>query len=216
MSFKLEQIEIGPMKNFLYLIIDEPTQKTLIVDPAWDFRGIKSVIEQHSLLVCGMVVTHAHYDHTNAITELLSLYDVPVYANQNEIPYSQSSNGIVGDLGNTVKAVSSEETLRLGETLVKFLHTPGHTPGSQCVLVGSKLITGDTLFIGGCGRTDLPGGDPLQLHKSLQQLAHMPSELVICPGHDYGTSPTRSLVDEIQHNPYLQMSNEAQFLNAVS
>jgi glyoxylase-like metal-dependent hydrolase (beta-lactamase superfamily II) len=215
MSFLLKQFEIGPMQNFGYLIGDQKTKQALIVDPAWDPTKIAAEAQEGGFKIAGFIITHAHYDHVNAIDPLLFKFDVPVYANKEEITYAKSGNSIVGDLGRTAKAVEGGETLQLGDTVITFLHTPGHTPGSQCIRVGNQLVTGDTLFIGGCGRSDLPGGDPATLFKSLKKIASLPVDLEICPGHDYGDVPKRLLKDELQKNPYLRLRDENSFVDAV-
>ena len=210
------QFPIGPMANFGYLIGDPRTKEAIVVDPAWSPEEIFKVAAAENLRLVGMAVTHAHFDHSNAIELLLHKIDVPVYANADEVPYAKSGTNIVGDLGRTVKTVRGGEKIKIGDTEIEFLHTPGHTPGSQCLRVENKLITGDTLFIGGCGRSDLPGGNAPLLFKTLRKLAAMPGELTVCPGHDYGAAPTRLLRDEIAHNPYLKMTSEDAFLDAVS
>lgn len=211
-----KQFDIGPMQNFGYLIGDDKTKEALIVDPAWAADGLLKLAEKEGYKVAGLVITHAHYDHTNAIEDLLGKIDVPVYANENEITYAKSGNSIVGKLGRTAKGMKGGEEIKLGDTVVSLLHTPGHTPGSQCLRVGKYLVTGDTLFVGGCGRSDLPGGDAATLFKSLQKIAQLPSDLTIYPGHDYGVVKSRSLQDERADNPYLKMKDEEQFLEAVS
>jgi glyoxylase-like metal-dependent hydrolase (beta-lactamase superfamily II) len=157
-----------------------------------------------------------HHDHTNAILDILKKHDIPVYANKNEIPFSKSGNRIVGELGSTAKALEGGDKIKLGDTEIEVLHTPGHTPGSQCLRLGNNLITGDTLFIGGCGRSDLPGGDAATLFESLKKIRTLPSNLQICPGHDYGDVPERPLSEEIAANPYLQMQDVQTFLEAVT
>jgi hydroxyacylglutathione hydrolase len=213
--FVLKQFPIGPMQNFGYLIGDAATKKALVVDPAWSVPEITKVAAEAGFSIAALAVTHAHFDHTNAIETLLGSVDVPVYAHADEIPYARSGTNIVGDLGRTVKAVGGSEKIRIGETEIEFLHTPGHTPGSMCLRVGDHLITGDTLFIGGCGRSDLPGGNPSQLFRTLQKLAALPPALEICPGHDYGQAPRRVLADEIKVNPYLRLKDENAFIDAV-
>jgi len=203
MALLLRQFSIGPMANFGYLIGDDRTRECIVVDPAWSPEEIFKAAADDGLTIIGMAVTHAHYDHTNAIDLLLHKIDVPVYANANEIPYALSGTNIVGDLGRTVKAVNGSDRIKVGDVEIEFLHTPGHTPGSQCLRVGDHLITGDTLFIGGCGRADLPGGHLPTLQRSLRKLAGLPGHLEICPGHDYGTVTRRTLRDEIPNNPYL-------------
>ena len=216
MTFQVKQFDIGPMQNFGYMIADQASKTALMIDPAWEPDTILKLVEQNGWTLAGLAITHAHYDHTNAILELMKRVDVPVYANKNEVPYSKMANGIVRGLGDSVKPLEGNDTVQLGETTVTFLHTPGHTPGSQCIRVGDYLITGDTLFVGGCGRSDLPGGDATTLFKSLRKIASLPPQLTICPGHDYGEVKQRTLKDEIQANPYLQMTEDTDFLNAVS
>lgn len=215
MTFVLKQFEIGPMQNFGYLIGDEKSKQALIVDPAWDPAKLEDLLKKEGYALAGLAITHAHYDHVNAIEVLLYKFDVPVYANKNEIGYAKSGNSIVGDLGRTAKGMDGGDTIKLGDTSIELLHTPGHTPGSQCLRVGNHLITGDTLFMGGCGRTDLPGGDPALLFKSLKRIAALPADLEVCPGHDYGDAPRRRLADEIKINPYLRLSDEDSFVDAV-
>jgi glyoxylase-like metal-dependent hydrolase (beta-lactamase superfamily II) len=204
------------MQNFGYLIGDDTTRRALIVDPAWDPTQLLKIAADGNWTIAGFIITHAHYDHVNAIDPLLFKLDVPVYANKAEIPYSNSSAGIVGDLGRTVKGMNGGDVIELGDTEIKLLHTPGHTPGSQCVQVGNHLITGDTLFIGGCGRADLPGGDAGTLYKSLQKIAQLPGDLEVCPGHDYGDAPRRLLRDEMKINPYLRLRDEDDFVTNMS
>ena len=216
MPYTLKQFEIGPMQNFSYVIGDEKTKDAFVVDPAWQADTIVKTVEEAGFKLKGLLVSHAHYDHTNAILDLLKKFDIPVYANANEVGYSQLGTSIVGKLGNTVKPMQADDSVMLGETKVNFLHTPGHTPGSQCILVGNHLITGDTLFIGGCGRSDLPGGDAPTPFKSLKKISGLSPQLEICPGHDYGFVPRRFLGDEIKDNPYLKMSSEEEFITTIS
>ena len=217
MPFVLKQFPIGPMQNFGYLIGDVSSKKALLIDPAWSPPELKKVAADAGFTIAAMAVTHAHFDHTNAVDTMLTLIDVPVYAHPDEIAYAKSGVNIVGDLGSTVKPVASSgsEKIRLGETEIEFLHTPGHTPGSLCVRVGDHLITGDTLFIGGCGRSDLPGGNPSLLFRTLRSIAKLPPQLEVCPGHDYGQAPRRLLSEELKINPYLRMKDQDSFIDAV-
>jgi glyoxylase-like metal-dependent hydrolase (beta-lactamase superfamily II) len=96
--------------------------------------------------------------------------------------------------------------MRLGKIEISFLHTPGHTPGSQCLKVGERLVTGDTLFIGGCGRVDLPNSDPQEMAQSLRRLSGLPAETVIWPGHNYAADPSATLGRELRNNPYLKLA----------
>ncbi len=203
------------MQNFGYLIGDVATKKAMLVDPAWSPPELMKVAADAGFTVAALAITHAHFDHTNAVDTLLERIDVPVYAHADEIVYAKSGTNIVGDLGRTVKAVAGSEKVKLGETEIEFLHTPGHTPGSVCLRVGDHLITGDTLFIGGCGRTDLPGGNPGQLFRTLQKLGQLSPTLEVCPGHDYGQVPRRALGEELKLNPYLRLKDEDSFIDSL-
>lgn len=216
MALILKQFPIGPMANFGYLIGDDRTREAMLVDPAWSPPEIFKIAADADLRITAMAITHAHFDHTNAIDLILDKLDIPLYAQPEEIAYAKSGTNIVGDLGRTVKPVQAGEKLLLGDTEIEFLHTPGHTPGSQCLKVGDHLLTGDTLFIGGCGRSDLPGGNAAVLYKTLQRLARLPGDLEVCPGHDYGSAPRRRLAEEVLHNPYLTMGDETTFVGAVT
>lgn len=212
----IKQFEIGPMKNFSYLIGDESTKKAFVVDPAWDPDGIVKNLRAGGFTLAGLLVTHAHYDHTNAILDLLKIHDVPVYANKHEVAYAASGASIVGDLGRTVKPVEGGDKIKLGETEIEFLHTPGHTPGSQCFLVNDRLVSGDTLFIDSCGRVDLPGGNPEEMYASLtQRLMALPDETLLFPGHNYARAKSSTLGDQRKSNPYLQFQSLSQFLRAM-
>lgn len=215
MPFVVKQFPIGPMQNFGYLIGDVSTKKAIVVDPAWSVPAIQKVADADGFAITGLAITHAHFDHTNAIETFLETLDIPVYAHPDEIAYAKSGSNIVGDLGKTTRPVAGSEKVMVGETEIEFLHVPGHTPGSVLLKVGDKLITGDTLFIGGCGRTDLPGGNPVQLFHSLRKIAGLPPTLEVCPGHDYGQVPRRTLADELKVNPYLRVTDQDAFIDAV-
>lgn len=214
-SFTLLQFPIGQMQNFGYLIGDNKTREAVIVDPAWDPAQLLKIAADGNWKLAGFIITHAHYDHVNAIEPLLFKVDVPVYANKAEIPYANSGNYVVGDLGRTAKGMDGGDVIQLGDTPITLLHTPGHTPGSQCVKAGNHLLTGDTLFIGGCGRADLPGGDAPTLLKSLQKIATLSGDLEVCPGHDYGDAPRRFLRDEMKVNPYLRIQDKDEFVASL-
>jgi glyoxylase-like metal-dependent hydrolase (beta-lactamase superfamily II) len=211
----LKRFNVGPMQNFCYMIGDEKTKQALVLDPAWAPDTITGMVEKNGFKLSGLIVSHAHYDHTNAIEILLQKFDVPVYAQKEEVEYAKTGNAIVGDLGDTAKKMNDGDVITLGETTLRLIHTPGHTPGSQCIEVANTLLTGDTLFIGGCGRSDLPGGNPELLFKSLGKIAKLRPDVRVCPGHDYGEVPERTLGEELKLNPYLRMNDESQFLEAM-
>lgn len=140
-------------------------------------------------------MTHTHFDHCNAAEELARKIGAPVYVHESE----------AGDLpeGLDVRKTRQGETIKIAGIDIRCIHTPGHTPGSQSFLVGDALFTGDTLFVDGCGRVDLPGSSPKEMVRSLASLAKLPDNIIIYPGHDYGPKPTSTIGDQKKSNPYL-------------
>lgn len=204
----------GQMANFMYLLGDPDSRQALIVDPAWDVDSLLEVARQDDYRIVGALVTHYHPDHVGGdlwgvqvegVTRLLETEAVPLYVNKNEAEGLKQVTG-VGD--TDLKKVDDGETLELGALSIGFLHTPGHTPGSQCFLVGDRLVAGDTLFVQGCGRVDLPGGDPDQMYYSLtQKLAKLPPETILYPGHHYGPTETSTIGDELEQNVYMRVGS---------
>lgn len=212
----LKQILVGPMANFAYLIGSKSTRECLVVDPAWDIAAIEAAAAADDMKITGALVTHYHPDHCGGhvwghdiqgIAELLASKHVPVYAQADEI------DGIVKMTGvsrSDIKSCQSGDKVKVGGVDITLIHTPGHTPGSQCFLCEDKLISGDTLFIGGCGRVDLPGGNVEQLYDSLtNKLAKLPPQTVLYPGHNYDSAPHASMAVVKAQNPYLQASSLA-------
>ncbi|HRY30268.1 MAG TPA: MBL fold metallo-hydrolase [Elusimicrobiota bacterium] len=217
MSLYFRQLPVGPMQNFAYLVGDEKTRKCWVVDPAWEGKKIRKTAEKDGYAVAGLLLTHAHYDHCNAVEELLSPKDLPLYVHKDEVAALQkyADTGIFGPLPvPRLAPVSSGDKISLGDVALSFLHTPGHSPGSQCLLLDDRVLSGDTLFIGACGRSDLPGGDPRRLYDSLYRtLAALPGHLMLFPGHDYSPSDTASTLEkERRTNRALQAKSTADFL----
>jgi glyoxylase-like metal-dependent hydrolase (beta-lactamase superfamily II) len=189
------------MVNFTYLIGDRASGEALVVDPAYDVRGILDVAAADGMRVTGALATHYHPDHVggdmmghriSGVRELLVLDPVPVHVQRAEAPWVQR---VTGAGGSDLVLHDSGDLVTVGEVPVELIHTPGHTPGSQCFLVdGRLLVSGDTLFLEGCGRTDLPGGDPAQLYESLtRKLAKVPDDAVLFPGHLYSAEPSATM-----------------------
>ncbi|PIQ86650.1 MAG: MBL fold hydrolase [Candidatus Omnitrophica bacterium CG11_big_fil_rev_8_21_14_0_20_45_26] len=202
----LKQMEVGPMENFVYLVGDREKREVFVVDPAWEVDRILSVVAEDGLKVKGALVTHHHFDHTNGLESLLSATDGVAYVQKDEAPFLKQ-------VKSNVKWVESGEKIKIGDVDLTFIHTPGHTPGSQCFLVGDGLISGDTLFIGACGRCDLPGGNASQMFESLNRLAKLDDHTVLYPGHNYAEIPTSTIKQERLSNPYMQFDNVKNFLN---
>ncbi len=205
-SLYLRQLEVGPMENFVYLIGDALAKVCVMVDPAWDVYQVLRTAEQDGMKVIGGLITHTHFDHCNGVEELLEKTKSKIYVHKNEASFLK---GMTSD----IEKVDSGYKLSVGDLEITFLHTPGHTPGSQCFLAESRLVSGDTLFINACGRCDLPGGDPAQMYESLVRLAKLDDRTILLPGHNYAQRPTSTLADEKKNNPYYQASSLKDFLH---
>jgi len=202
----------GQMANIVYVIGDDQTRRCLVVDPAWDIDGILEFIEGEDLGLEGVLVTHYHPDHVggeifghriSGLAELLAIKSVKVHANSNE---ADGIKLVTGLSESDIQRHHAGDRLSVGEIDITILHTPGHTPGSQCFLVGGCLVSGDTLFIRGCGRVDLPGGNADQLYQSFTQvLAKLPDETRVYPGHNYATKPVSTIGDEKRENHYFNV-----------
>ena len=204
----------GQMRNFMYLIGDPVSRKALIVDPAWDVASLVECARSDGYEIVGALITHYHPDHiggdlwgvpVEGVSALLEEVSVPLYVNKLE---AEGVKVVSGVSDADIKKVDDGSKLDLGEIDIRFLHTPGHTPGSQCFLIGNRLVAGDTLFVQGCGRVDLPGGDADQMYFSLtQKLAKLPSDTVLFPGHDYGPTETSTIGSELKDNVYLRIQS---------
>ncbi|MFQ5524859.1 MAG: MBL fold metallo-hydrolase [Thermoanaerobaculia bacterium] len=204
----------GQMANFMYLLGDVETRKAFIVDPAWDVQSLIDTASADGYEIAGALVTHYHPDHVGGdlfglsvegLARLLEHKGVPVYVNKNE---ADGLMQVTGLSESDLRRVESDETVTIGKIPIRCLHTPGHTPGSQCFLIGDRLVAGDTLFVQGCGRVDLPGGNPDQMYESLtQKLAKLPVETVLYPGHHYGPTETSTIGAELDNNVYLKIKS---------
>ncbi|MBT3247392.1 MAG: MBL fold metallo-hydrolase [Actinobacteria bacterium] len=207
------------MVNFVYLIGDRSTGEAVIVDPAYDITGILDILAEDGMRCTGVLATHYHPDHVGGsmmgydiigAKELLEQVSVPIHAQAAEAEFIRKVTG-VGQ--NDVVEHISGDLVTVGGIDIELIHTPGHTPGSQCFLVDNRLVAGDTLFLEGCGRTDLPGGDPAQLYQSLtQRLGKVPDSAVLFPGHRYSPAPSASLGDTRQNNFVFAPTSEEQWL----
>ena len=207
------------MVNFVYLIGDRATGEAVVIDPAYDIQGILDVLAADGMRLTGALATHYHPDHVGGsmmghsiagIEELLALAPVPIHVQADEVPWVTRVTGVSdADL----VAHASGDTVLAGEIPIELIHTPGHTPGSQCFLVDGCLVSGDTLFLEGCGRTDLPGGDPAALYDSLtNKLAKVPDDTVLFPGHLYSAEPSATMADTRRLNYVFTPGSEAEWL----
>ncbi len=217
----VEQILVGPMQNFVYLIGSRATREAVLVDPAWDIPGLLERAAARDLRVTHALVTHYHPDHVGGnvfgldvpgLAQLLDAQPTKVVVNKNEV---DGLKKITGLSDSDCLVVEGGDTLTIGEQQIRFLHTPGHTPGSQCFLVGERLVSGDTLFIGSCGRVDLPGGNAEQLYESLTGvLMKLDDKTILLPGHAYGGHES-TIGHEKKTNSVLQMKSRADWMRLM-
>jgi glyoxylase-like metal-dependent hydrolase (beta-lactamase superfamily II) len=186
----IKQLEIGYMDNFCYIVGCEKTRKALVIDPGRDVDLIVSVAEKQGLEIETIVNTHTHGDHTAGNAELKSLTGAKIIIHALDAAGYHTADVLLKD----------EKTLQLGGITFDIIHTPGHTPGGICLYAQGNLFTGDTLFVGDSGRTDLPGGDRPTLGESIRRLTQLPDDTIIWPGHDYGPTPTSTIGWEKRHN----------------
>jgi glyoxylase-like metal-dependent hydrolase (beta-lactamase superfamily II) len=205
------------MVNFSYLIGDADAREAVLVDPAYAPGELLDLLAADDMRLTGVLVTHHHPDHVGGdlfghslpgLIELLGRQPVPVHVNRNEAQWVRRSTGVsAGDLTEH----DHDDELRVGAVPIRLLHTPGHTPGSQCFLLDGKLVAGDTLFLQGCGRTDFPGGDPDAMYHSLRALAELTGDPLVHPGHLYSEKPLAPLSEVRRTNMVYRASSLEHF-----
>jgi hydroxyacylglutathione hydrolase len=207
------------MVNFVYLIGDRESGEAVVVDPAYGIKDLLGVLDADGMRLVGALATHYHPDHVGGemagysiagVRELLALRPVPIHVQADEAEWVKRVTG--ADDADLVTHTSGD-VVSVGEIPVELIHTPGHTPGSQCFLVDNRLVAGDTLFLEGCGRTDLPGGDPRALYESLtQKLAKVPDDAVLFPGHLYSAEPSAPMGETRRLNFVFKPQTQEQWL----
>lgn len=201
-----EQFQVGNMDNYCYLFADKETKEGFIVDPAFDAEKILATIKRQGVNLTHIILTHHHFDHINAADAVKASTKALVLCHEKTVKmlHGQAEHdGLLGD----------GDKFKFGNNSAKILHTPGHAPGAICLIIEDKwLITGDTLFVGNCGRADLEGSNPEDLFNSLQKIKELPDHLIVCPGHNYGPAPTRTLGEEKKLNHALKAATLNEFM----
>ncbi len=195
---------VGNMKNFAYVIGDEGTRRGVLIDPSYDLDNIVGTVRNDGLEILYILNTHSHWDHTAGNKEASQRTGAKIVAHANAPTHKDIS-------------VKDGDVLEVGNLRINVMHTPGHCPDSVCFFVDGLLFTGDTLFVGNCGRTDLPGGDPAELYDSFtQKILKLDDSIKIYPGHDYGSRLSSSLRYEKRHNYSLQPRSKEEFVRMMT
>jgi len=206
-SYRIHRMELGPMENFIYLIEDKATKTAAVVDPAWQPDEIIRQAKQLGIQISDILLTHSHHDHINGIEAVLAEYDAPVHL-------LKAETALWSGHGEKAHLQHGGDEILVGETSIKILHTPGHTPGSACYHVGNDLIAGDTLFVFGCGRCDLAGGDPEQMFNTLNRIkSELPGDTILHPGHHYAVQETSTMAEQVAGNPFLHFDDKQAFVH---
>lgn len=202
--YSIDSLELGPMENFIYLISDKKTQRAAVVDPAWDVPEILNLAKDKGVTITDILLTHSHPDHINGIDEVLNKFDAQLHLSNAEAKFWGESlaHPTLHHGGDSIK---------VGDSEIKMLHTPGHTPGSVCYHLDDNLLTGDTMFVFGCGHCTL-GGEPNTLYDTLTKLKNMPGETRILPGHNYAEKTTSTMHEQCEGNPFLHFNKAEDFV----
>ena len=205
-DFAVDDQMATQMVNFVYAIGDRATGECVLVDPAYDPAALVDAVAADGMTVSGVLATHYHADHIGGsifghdiagIAGLLEQVSCPIHVQRDEVPWIVRTTGVdESDLA----VHESGDVVRVGDIEIELVHTPGHTPGSQCFLVRGKLVSGDTLFLDGCGRTDLPGSDHHQMIESLRRLSKVDDDIVLYPGHRYSLASSATMGTVKQSN----------------
>ena len=199
----VHQIPVGPMQNFSYIVVDEDTGESIIIDPSWNLMELELIIKENNLKIKYIVNTHYHDDHTRGNEEMVASTKAPIIQHESSI------------LKNDI-TVKDGDFIEFGNSKLKVLHTPGHSVDSVCLVGDGKIFSGDTLFVGNCGRIDLPGGSASELYHSLFDVLYsLDDNLALYPGHNYGPTETSTIGKEKMTNMIMQKRTEQQFLDMM-
>jgi len=206
-QYSIHSMELGPMENFIYLIHDHASNTAAIVDPAWEVNEMLDYADARDIKITDILLTHSHHDHINGLQQTLEHSDAKVHLLKPEAKFWGAN------LSKPVLHHGAEQ-INIGDSQINILHTPGHTPGSACYQIGNDLIAGDTLFVFGCGRCDLAGGDPEEMFQTLKKLkTGLSPSTMVHPGHNYAPqSPTSSMETQCQGNPFLHFDVAEDFV----
>jgi len=200
---KVHQIQVGNMQNFTYVVEDDDTNEGIVIDPSWDLEQIEQIITRNDLKIKYIVNTHHHFDHTLGNEALAKSIGVKIIQHE------------ASELAHDI-TVKDGDVINFGNSELRVLHTPGHSKDSICLIGDGKIFSGDTLFVGNCGRIDLPGGSAKELYHSLFDVLYpLDENLILYSGHNYGPSATSTIGKEKITNLVMQKRTEEEFLNMM-
>lgn len=199
---KVEQFLVGEMANFTYLLVDEINQTCIIVDPSWDLEIIFEYLKKNNLQIKFIINTHSHFDHTIGNEQVAKFTGAEIMQHKNS-PLEKD------------KILEDGDRIKFGNSTIDVIYTPGHSKDSICLIVDDEMIiTGDTIFVGSCGRLDLPGGSASEMFDSIYgKLSKLDGKLIVLPGHHYGSKKTSSIKDEKENNFVFKFKNKEEFLS---
>ena len=197
---KIAQIPVGSMLNFSYIVYDEKNSIGAIIDPSWDLEKLLVFLEKNNITAKYIINTHTHFDHILGNDQISEITKAEIIQHEKSTQKKERS-------------VVDHENISIGDLNLEVLYTPGHSEDSICLIVNKKsIITGDTLFVGNCGRVDLPGSNPEKMYDSLSKVANLDDSLVVYPGHNYGSTLTSTILIEKTNNPMLNFKTKEAFL----
>lgn len=205
------QVEVGMLQNFCEILSCPESGEAAVVDPAWEVDTLLREATRLGVRITQILITHGHNDHVEGVAEVVEHTGATVVVNARELETVKAAISGTPAAGATIRTVADGEIVAIGKRGVRALETRGHTVGGMCYLADGYVITGDVLFVGGCGRTDFRGGNTSEMWASLQRLGGLPEETRVYPGHNYGTTPTSSIGRELLENPYLRCGNFEEF-----
>ncbi len=207
-TFQIYQLHLTSkfFKNYCYIIFDTLTNLTAIIDPAWELETIEVFLKKINANLVTILLTHSHADHINLVNPLLKKYNPKVVMSLKEINYYNFNC-------KNLNSIENGDSLKLGNTDIKCLLTPGHTVGSTCFLLSNSLFTGDTIFTEGCGVCDTDGGNPEEMYFSIQMIKNtIPPNVFVYPAHSFGKTPGYPLKYLFNENIYFQINRLDHFI----
>jgi hydroxyacylglutathione hydrolase len=205
------QVEVGMLQNFCEILSCPETGEAAVVDPAFEVDTLLREAKRLKVRIAQILITHGHHDHVDGIAEMVEHTGATVLCNARELDKVKEAVAGTPAAGATIRTVADGDTVTIGKRGLRVLETRGHTAGGTCFLADGYVVTGDVLFVGGCGRTDFPGGSTAEMWDSLQRLGALPEETRVYPGHNYGRTPTSSMGRELLENPYLRCATFEEF-----